>query len=352
LTLDCTAIQNAETMIRIVRAGLVAGSLLFAVSGAVAAPAAKPNVRSSRAAAGLESADPAVRRDAITKLVAERDPTAVAQLALVLEGDDNEAVRQTAASGLGELADKRGIAALKRCLQTEQSQAVKRSCRVSLASLDPDAATVAPEPAGAAPAAAAPAAGGVGATATPAAPAASSQLDLRINVTEQDVAERPNHVYLELWSAIDKDTLAVGAERVLGPHWTVALEPQFSAQSQSSGGLKASAVAVALAVRPHYYFLQQAPSGPYLAAFGALGYSRVTFDFPPEFMQASEKVSGTVWSVGAGVGWSLAINARAVLKLSAVFSFAKAAATASNSGIEQSSSSASFAPFASAGVMF
>jgi hypothetical protein len=77
----------------------------------------------------------------------------VAQLVLALEGDDDEAVRQTAASGLGELADKRGVGALRRCLQLEQSQVVKRSCRVSLARLDPTAATMGPEPTGAASAA-------------------------------------------------------------------------------------------------------------------------------------------------------------------------------------------------------
>jgi hypothetical protein len=63
-------------------------------------------------------------------------------------------------------------------------------------------------------------------------------------------------------------------------------------------------------------------------------------------------VSGTVWAVGAGVGWSLVVNARAVFKLSAVFSYAKAAATFGTSGVEQSSSSAAFSPFVSAGVMF
>jgi hypothetical protein len=113
-----------------------------------------------------------------------------------------------------------------------------------------------------------------------------------------------------------------------------------------------SAVAVALAVRPHFYFLQQAPSGPYVAAFGAVGYSRVTFDFPPGFPEADDKVSGTVWAVGAGVGWSLVVNARAVFKASAVFSFSKAAATFDTSGVEQSSSSATFSPFVSGGIMF
>src|SRR5215475_13233987 len=109
-------------MIRVVRACSVAGILLLAASEGRAAPAARPNERSSRAAAGLESADPAVRRDAITKLVTDRDPTAVAQLALALEGDDDEAVRQAAASGLGDLTDRRGVAALKRCLHVESSQ--------------------------------------------------------------------------------------------------------------------------------------------------------------------------------------------------------------------------------------
>ncbi|HEY6177931.1 MAG TPA: DUF3575 domain-containing protein, partial [Kofleriaceae bacterium] len=180
----------------------------------------------------------------------------------------------------------------------------------------------------------------------------SPPLDLRIDVTPADAAERPNHVYLELWSAIDKNTLALGFERVIDSHWTIALEPQFYAQSQSAGGAKASAVSVALAVRPSYYFLQHSPSGPYIAPFGLVGYSRVTLEVPPEFMQPNEKISGTVWAVGVGAGWSLVINARAVLKLSAVFSYSKVAASASTSGLDASSSSATFTPFASAGVMF
>jgi hypothetical protein len=353
LTLDRAALEDAEAMIRIVSACSIAASLCFAASDGRAAPAAKPNERSARPPTGLESADPAVRRAAISKLVADRDPTAVAQLALALEGDDDEAVRQAAASGLGELADKRGTATLRRCLQREPSQAVKRSCRVSLARLDPQAATMEPEPtATTATTATVPAASPVAPAATSAAATANQSFDLRIDVTAEDVVERPNHAYLELWSAINNNTLAVGFERVIGPHWTVAVEPQFSADSQSFNGAMASAVAVALAVRPHYYFLQQAPSGPYIAPFGSVGYSRVTFDFPSGFPQANEKVSGTVWAVGAGVGWSLVINARAVLKLSAVFSFTKAAATFSSSGVTSSSSSASFSPFASAGVMF
>lgn len=128
LTLDRAVIENAEAMIRVLSACSFAGSLLFAVSNGRAAPTARPNERSSRLVTGLESADPAVRRDAITKLVTDRDPAAVAQLALALEGDDDEAVRQAAASGLGELADKRGIGALRRCLHMEQSQVVKRRC--------------------------------------------------------------------------------------------------------------------------------------------------------------------------------------------------------------------------------
>jgi hypothetical protein len=255
----------------------------------------------------------------------------------------------------------------------EQSQVVKRSCRVSLARLDPEAATTDPGPTGAAsatgavgpstespaatpgaPAATpgAPAATPGAPAATPGVPAAQSQLDLRINVTAQDVAERPNHIYLELWSAIDKNTLSLGIERVVGPRWSVALEPQLSAESQSFGGAEVSAVAVTLAVRPHFYFLEQAPSGPYIAPFGAVGFSRVTFDFPAGFPDADDKVSGTVWAVGAGVGWSLVVNARAVFKLSAVFSYAKAAATFDTSGLAQSSSSAAFSPFVSAGIMF
>jgi hypothetical protein len=341
-------------MIRIARVCSVVGTLLFAASDGRAAPTTRASDRATRPATGLESADPAVRRDAIAKLVVSRDPTAVAQLALALEGDEDEGVRQAAASGLAELADRRGIGALRRCVQREQSQVVKRSCRVSLARLDPDAATIDPEPT--APAATAPApaaaAGAVAPAATSGAPAASSQFDLRIEVTAQDVAERPNHAYVELWSAIDKDTLAVGFERAVAPHWSVAVEPALTAESQSAGGLKASSFAVALAIRPHFYFLERAPSGPYIAPFGAVGYFRATFDFPPEFPDADGKVSGVVWAVGAGVGWSLVVNARAVFKLSAVFSYAKTAATSSMSGVEQSSSSASFNPFVSAGIMF
>ncbi|HEY6179822.1 MAG TPA: HEAT repeat domain-containing protein, partial [Kofleriaceae bacterium] len=129
-------------MIRIVSACAVAGSLVLAMSSGRAAPP-KPGTRSTP---GLESPDPAVRRDAVTRLVASRDPTAVAQLALALEGDDDETVRQAAASGLGDLADKRAIAALRRCLKLERSQLVKRSCRVSLGRVDPDAATTDVEP--------------------------------------------------------------------------------------------------------------------------------------------------------------------------------------------------------------
>src|SRR5215510_166923 len=171
-------------MIRIVLACAVATSLVLASSSARAAPP-KPRARSTPA---LESADPAVRRDAITRLVASHDPTAVAQLALALDGDDDETVRQAAASGLGDLGDKRGVAALKRCLKSEQSQVVKRSCRVSLGRLDPDAATMDAEPPAAAPATGAalytpspaPAAGAVGPAATAGTATASPALDLRI----------------------------------------------------------------------------------------------------------------------------------------------------------------------------
>ena len=345
-------------MIRIVLACAVAGSLVLAASSGRAAPP-KPG---ARPAPGLESADPAVRRDAIAKLVASHDPTAVAQLALALDGDDDETVRQGAASGLGDLGDKRGVAALKRCLKAERSQVVKRSCRVSLGRLDPDAATMDAEPPAAAPATGAgtplytPSPAPAAATAAPAATAgpatATPALDLRIDVTPADAAERPNHVYLELWSAIDKNTLAIGFERVIDSHWAVALEPQFYAQSVSGGGAKASAVSVALAVRPNYYFLQHAPSGPYISPFGLVGYSRVTLDLPPGSMQPNEKLSAVVWAVGVGAGWSLVINARAVLKLSAEFAYSKVAASTNTSGLEASASSATFMPFASAGVMF
>lgn len=333
-------------MIRIARACSVVGTLLFAASDGRAAPTTRVNDRGTHPATGLESANPAVRRDAIGKLVVGRDPSAVAQLALALDGDEDEAVRQAAASGLGELADRRGIGALRRCVQREQSQVVKRSCRVSLARLDPDAATSEQEAAAPAPTVPPPAAAAaaVAPAATPGAPAASSQFDLRLEVTAQDVTERPNHVYVELWSAIDKNTLALGYERAVAPHWSVAVEPEFTAESQSAAGLKASSVAVALAVRPHFYFLDRAPSGPYIAPFGAVGYFRATFDFPPEFPEADGKITGVVWAVGAGVGWSLVVNARAVFKLSAIFSYAKTAATSNMSGIEQSSSSASFNP--------
>jgi hypothetical protein len=77
----------------------------------------------------------------------------------------------------------------------------------------------------------------------------------------------------------------------------------------------------------------------------------VTFDFPPGFPQADDKVSGTLWAVGAGVGWSLVVNARAVFKLAVVFSYAKAAARFNMSGVEQSASAAAFNPFVSAGIM-
>src|ERR1043165_3390203 len=133
-------------MIRSACACLVMGSLLCAASSGRAAPTTRANDRATRPATGLESADPAVRRDSVGKLVVSRDPTAVAQLALALEGDEDEGVRQAAASGLAELSDKRGIPALRRCVQRDRSQAVKRSCRVSLARLDPDAAAIDSEP--------------------------------------------------------------------------------------------------------------------------------------------------------------------------------------------------------------
>lgn len=341
-------------MIRIARLALLA--LLVApvlwTAEVTAQPASKTAGRAPRPTAGLESSDPEVRRQAITKLVDDRDPSAVAQLSLALEGDEAESVRGDAAAGLGNLGDKRGVPALKRCLQTEPSQAVKRSCRVALGSLDPAATTADASPPASAPAGdTAPASS----TAAPSPPpnaasttAAPQQFDLRINVTAEDAAARPNHVYIDFVSALDKSTLALGFERVIGPRMSVAVEPQLSAESQSAAGATASAVGVALAVRPHYYFLQQAPSGPYIAPFGSVGYFRATFNVTG---QPETKVSGTTWAVGAGVGWSLVVNARAVFKLSAVFAYAKAAATI-GPDMMQSSWAADFLPFVSAGVMF
>lgn len=322
-------------------------------------PASKAGDRAPRAGTGLESGNPAVRRQAITKLVADRDPSAVAQLSLALEGDEDESVRREAAAGLGDLGDKRGTTALRRCLQAEPSQTVKRSCRVSLARLDPAATTADSSPPASAPAndtapepsttttTTSPLDGQTGPTRTTSAP---QQFDLRINVTAEDVAARPNHVYIEFVEALDKNTLALGFERVLGPQWSLAIEPQLSAQSESAGGLQASAVGVALALRPHFYFLQQAPSGPYIAPFGSVGYARATIE--SGFGQPKQVVSGTTLGVGAGVGWSLVVNARAVFKLSAIFAYARTAATVSGTGVTQSSWAANFLPFISAGVMF
>jgi hypothetical protein len=341
-------------MIRIARLALLA--LLLApvlwTPEVTAQPASKTAGR-ARPAAGLESSDPEVRRQAITKLVDDRDPSAVAQLSLALEGDEAESVRGDAAAGLGNLGDKRGVPALRRCLQAESSQAVKRSCRVALASLDPAATTADASPPASAPAGdTAPVSSTAAplstpdATGTTAAP--QQQLDLRINVTAEDAAARPNHVYIDFVSALDKSTLALGFERVLGPRLSVAIEPQLSAESESAGGAMASAVGLALAVRPHYYFLQQAPSGPYVAPFGSVGYFRANFEIGG---QPETTISGTTWAVGAGVGWSLVVNARAVFKLSAVFAYAKAAGTI-GADMTQSSWKADFLPFVSAGVMF
>jgi hypothetical protein len=321
-------------------------------------PANKPGDRAPRAGTGLESSNPAVRRQAITKLVADRDPSAVAQLSLALEGDDDEAVRREAAAGLGDLGDKRGTTALRRCLQVEPSQSVKRSCRVSLARLDPAATTADPsQPASAPTSGTAPEPSTTTTTSpsdAPPGPAhtspASQPFDLRIDVTAEDAAARPNHVYIEFISALDKNTLAPGFERILGPRWSLAIEPQLSGQSESVGGVMASTVGVALALRPHCYFLQQAPSGPYIAPFGSVGYSRATIELGPG--QPNQVVSGTTWAVGAGVGWSLVVNARAVFKLSAVFAYARTAAKVSGSALAASSWAADFLPFFSAGAMF
>jgi len=323
-----------------------------------AAPASKTGDRAPRAGTGLESGDPAVRRQAITRLIADRDPSAVAQLSLTLEGDDDGSVRLEAATGLGDLGDKRGTAALRRCLQAEPSQIVKRSCRVSLARIDPTATTAdssqpasvpangtAPEPSTTT--TISPSDGHTGPIhATP----ARQQLDLRINVTAEDAAARPNHAYIEFVSAVDKSTLALGLERVVRPQWSLAIEPQLSAESVSVGGLMASAVGAALMLRPHFYFLQQAPSGPYIAPFGSVGYYRTTIEFGSG--QPNQVFSGMTWAVGAGVGWSLVVNARAVFKLSAVFAYARTVARVGTTGIAESSWAAKFLPFVSAGVMF
>jgi hypothetical protein len=342
-------------MIRIAHAALLVVAMLWTAE-AIAQPASKAPARMPRT--GLESGDPEVRRQAIAKLVADRDPSAVAQLSLALEGDEAEPVRAEAAAGLGDLGDKRGAPALRRCLQSEPSQIVKRSCRVSLARVDPDATTANSSPPASAPTGdttldasttAPPVGQGDPTRATP----APQQVDLRINVTAEDAAARPNHVYIDFVSAIDSSTLALGFERVLGPgapRFSVAIEPQLSAQSESASGAMASAVGVALAVRPHYYFLQQAPSGPYIAPFGSVGYFRATFDLGAG--QPETVISGTTWAVGAGVGWSLVVNARAVFKLSAVFAYAKAAADVSGTDTSRSSWAADFRPFVSAGVMF
>lgn len=322
-------------------------------------PSSTAGDRTHRAGTGLESGDPAVRRQTITKLVANRDPSAVAQLALALEGDDDESVRREAASGLGDLGDKRGTIALRRCLQVEPSQIVKRSCRVSLASVDPAAATADPSQPASAPASGTAPESSTTTTTSPldgqAGPnqttAAHQPFDLRINVTAEDAAARPNHIYIELVSAVDKSTLALGGERVFSPKWSVAIEPQLAAESMSAGGLKVSAVSAALALRPHYYFLQQAPSGPYIAPFGSVGYYRVTTE-PGFDGEPNQVVSGSTWAVGAGVGWSLVVNARAVIKLSAVFAYARTAATIGPTGMALSSWAGNFLPSFSAGVMF
>jgi hypothetical protein len=340
-------------MIRIARVSLLVVPILWTADVA-AQPAGKPTGRAPRASAGLESSDPEVRRQAITKLVADRDPSAVAQLSLALEGDESESVRADAAAGLGDLGDKRGTTALKRCLQAETSQNVKRSCRVSLAKLDPDATTANASPPASAPATVtAPESSTVPPSDGQPAPARTTpppqQFDLRLNVTAEDAAARPNHIYIELVSAFDRSTLALGYERVFDPRWSVAVEPQLQGESSSAGGATASEIGLSLAVRPHFYFLQQAPSGPYVAPFGAVGYFRATLEAPG---QSKTTISGTTWAVGAGVGWSFVLNARAVFKLSAVFAYARTAAKASGTDLSASAWAADFAPFISAGVMF
>lgn len=340
-------------MRRIAHASLLVVPILWTAE-VVADPASK--TAAPRASTGLESSDPAVRRQAITKLVADRDPSAVAQLSLALEGDEAESVRGEAATGLGDLGDKRGAPALRRCLQVESSQVVKRSCRVSLARVDPTATTAGAPPPATAPAGmpeaaattSAPASGNATDAARPTAP--QQQLDLRISLTAEEVAARPNHIYVDLVAALDKSTLALGFERVMGPQWSIAVEPQLAAESQTVGGLKASELGVSVALRPHFYFLQQAPSGPYIAPFGAVGYYRITLE--PGGGQSNTTVSGTTWALGAGVGWSLVLNARAVFKLSAVFAYSRTAAVMSGTGTAVTSWAADFRPFVSAGVMF
>jgi hypothetical protein len=341
-------------MIRISCASLLLAPILWTAEVAADPPS---KAAGPRASAGLESGDPAVRRQAITKLVADRDPSAVALLSLALESDEAEAVRADAATGLGDLGDKRGAPALRRCLQVEPSQAVKRSCRVSLARLDPAATTATSPPPPIAPATSTAPDPSPTSTAPPDGQAepprttsAQQQFDLRITVTAEDAAARPNQIYIDFVSAFDKNTLALGFERVIGPHWSIALEPQLSADSESAGTLKASAVGLGLALRPHFYFLEQAPSGPYIAPFGSVGYARATIE--PGGGEPKTVVSGTGWAVGAGVGWSLVLNARAVFKLSAVFAYAKTAAMINGTDAAASSTAATFRPFVSAGVMF
>ncbi len=94
---------RAATIRATIRISCVVSLLIVPIlwtADVAAAPASKIADRASHAGTGLESGDPVIRRQAITKLVADRDPSAVAQLSLTLEGDDDESVRVEAAAGL------------------------------------------------------------------------------------------------------------------------------------------------------------------------------------------------------------------------------------------------------------
>jgi hypothetical protein len=84
-------------------------------------------------------------------------------------------------------------------------------------------------------------------------------MDLRIDVSAQDAAERPNHVYIELASAIDKNTLVGIVERepqaaVLVEVGVAAVEAagvvELAAQPVDAAVIVGGATAVALPRRP------------------------------------------------------------------------------------------------------